>query len=333
MKITQFDAPGNNGDFAGNLALAAKWSTQMSQYFDQGVSDGSQALTASGGGTPQFYNPLMHGLSSPDVTPPSAGNITWNGFPRRFLGTTLGAGPNFAAAEPTPTAGHPRNQDEYLEWHVTRNNAGKIASVQFTCEGYDYYEFLGAEAPDILLRLYQKFISPSVDHNDLFSGGKYQKSNRWNTAEGAMHLTEPANNLFAEVSLAAQATVRRKDNTGHEITSAVPLTRCAGFGNEKRNSDPAIGAGVNAFARQGRLITRWLIPLVCTSITSMTADFGCPAICRSPFGSGSSAGAPDTRSGLSSRLRPARHSPSRMSRSPAFRFNSAAKSRRTSPCG
>jgi hypothetical protein len=94
-----------------------------------------------------------------------------------------------------------------------------------------------------------------MDHNDLFSGGKYQKSNRWNTAEGAMHLTEPANNLFAEVSLAAQATVRRKDNTGHEITSAVPLTRCAGFGNEKRNSDPAIGAGVNAFARQGRLIT------------------------------------------------------------------------------
>jgi hypothetical protein len=129
MKITQFDAPGNNGDFAGNLALAAKWSTQMSQYFDQGVSDGSQALTASGGGTPQFYNPLMHGLSSPDVTPPSAGNITWNGFPRRFLGTTPGAGPNFAAAEPTPTAGHRRNQDEYLEWHVTRNNAGKIASV------------------------------------------------------------------------------------------------------------------------------------------------------------------------------------------------------------
>ena len=29
MKITQFDAPGNNGDFTGNSALAAKWSVQI----------------------------------------------------------------------------------------------------------------------------------------------------------------------------------------------------------------------------------------------------------------------------------------------------------------
>src|SRR5262249_14997432 len=79
--------------------------------------------------------------------------------------------------------------------------------------------------------------------------------NHWNTADGAMHLTEPANNLFAEVQLAADATVRRKDNAGVEITSAIPLTRCAQFGDEGRNSDPAIGAGVNGFVRQGRMVT------------------------------------------------------------------------------
>ena len=128
---------------------------------------------------------------------------------------------------PLSGPGHARNQDEYLEWHVTRNGAGKLTSVQFTCEGYDYYEFLGREAPDILLSLYQKFISPAVKHADLFSGEQYQKLNRWNTADGAMHLTQQANNLFAEVILAAEATVRRKDAASHEITSAVPLTNCA----------------------------------------------------------------------------------------------------------
>lgn len=39
MKITQFDAPVDNGDFTGNPALAAKWSAHMSKNFDDGVGD------------------------------------------------------------------------------------------------------------------------------------------------------------------------------------------------------------------------------------------------------------------------------------------------------
>jgi len=255
MQITKFDAPGNNGDFATQPTLAAKWSAKMSKNFDDGVADVNAKLAANGGGTCQFYNPVTHGLTGPDVTPPSAGDITWNGFPRKFLGVGPGSPPNFAGAEPALTPGQARNQDEYLEWHVTKNAAGKITAVQFTCEGWDYYEFLGAEAPDLLLALYKKFISPTVVKADLFTGNKYQKLNRWNTRDGAMHLTHQANNLHAEVILAAEATVRRKNSAGTEITSAVPLTKCARFGDEGRNSDPTIGAGVNAFARQGRMIT------------------------------------------------------------------------------
>src|SRR5439155_525627 len=143
-----------------------------------------------------------------------------------------GGAADFAGAEPTLTSGHSRNQDEYLEWHVTRNGSGKITSVEFTCEGYDYYEFLGREAADILLGLYQKFISPAVRHADLFTGAQYQKLNRWNTADGAMHLTQQANNLFAEVILAAEATVRRRDAVGREVTAAIPLTKCSQFGGQ-----------------------------------------------------------------------------------------------------
>jgi len=254
MKITQFDPPGNNGDFNGNPALAAKWSAHMSKNFDRGVAQVNATLAANGGGTCQFYNPVTHGLTAPDRTPPSMGDIPWNGFPRKFLGAGPGSSPDFAGAEAAVSPGQFRNQDEYLEWHVTKNAAGKITSVEFTCEGYDYYDFLGQEAPGVLVALYKKFI-PGVKEADLFAGNVYQKLNRWNTRDGAMHLTQPANNLFAEVILAAEATVRRKDSAGNEITSAIPLTTCARFGDEDRNSDPAIGAGVNGFARQGRMIT------------------------------------------------------------------------------
>src|SRR5262249_3574015 len=113
----------------------------------------------------------------------------------------------------------------------------------------------GQEAPDLLVALYQRFISPAVKKSDLFSGSQYQRLNRWNTSDGAMHLTQPANNLFAEVILAAEATVRRKNAAGAEVTSAIPLTRVAIFGNASRNSDPTIGAGVNSLARQDRMIT------------------------------------------------------------------------------
>ena len=70
-----------------------------------------------------------------------------------------------------------------------------------------------------------------------------------------MHLTQQANNLFAEVILAAEATVRRRDAVGREVTAAIPLTKCSQFGDARRNSDPTIGSGVNGFARQGRMIT------------------------------------------------------------------------------
>lgn len=250
MKVTKFDAPGSNGDFDGNPILAGKWSDQMSGYFDQGEQNVAGKLPAGSAG--QFYNPLKHGSAAPDLAPAV---ITWNGFPRRFLGAGPGVPPDFATAEGNVAAGQARPQDEYLEWHVFKNNAGKITSVQFTCEGYDYYEFLGKEAPDLLVSLYQKFISPTVKKSDLFFGGKYQKLNRWNTKDGAMHLTQDANNLFAEVILAAEATVRRKDSSGAEITSPIPLTNCAQFGDAARNSDPTIGSNVNALARQDRMIT------------------------------------------------------------------------------
>ena len=206
MKIDQFDPPGNIDDFGSDATLKQRWSDEMSGIFNQSIALVTQFLLDQGGGTCQFYNPVTHGRTNPDLAP-SLGDIPWNGFPKKFGATGPTHPTNYAAAEPKRNPGQARLQDEYLEWHVNRDAGGNITSIHFTCEAWDYFEFLGAQAPDTVLALYRKFIDPSVARADLFPGGTYDRLNKWNTALGAMHLTHSANNLGAEVFLAASATV------------------------------------------------------------------------------------------------------------------------------
>jgi hypothetical protein len=253
MKIDHFDPPGNIDDFGGDAILKQQWNAEMSGIFDQSIALVTQFLNAQGGGTCQFYNPVTHGRTNPDLAP-DLGDITWNGFPKRFGATRPGHPANFAGAETKRNPGQARLQDEYLEWFVNRNSAGNIASIHFTCEAWDYFEFLAARAPSKVLALYQKFVNSAVTQADIFPGGSYDRLNKWNTALGAMHLTHSANNLGAEVFLGASATVRRQEN-GVEDTRSIPLINCAEYGDAGRNSDPNIGIAVNNLAREERMIT------------------------------------------------------------------------------
>ncbi len=254
MKLDHLDSPGNIDDFAGDPTLPDQWSQNLSATFDRSVAAVISFLSTNGGGSCQFYNPVTHGLTGPDL-PRASGDITWNGFPKKFSSTGPGHPARFAAAEPSRNAGEARLQDEYLEWYVNRNPAGKITSIHFTCEAWDYFEFLGSAAKTKVLALYQEFISPTIKSEDIFNpDGSYDRLNSWNTALGAMHLTHSANNLFAEVFLAASATVRREKD-GAELTSSIPLIDCAAYGDAARNSDPNIGVAVNGLAREGRMIT------------------------------------------------------------------------------
>ena len=88
----------------------------------------------------------------------------------------------------------------------------------------------------------------------MYKRQEYDSLNKWNTSLGALHLSHPANSLFAEVFLAASATVRRKKG-GVEITASRPLIECGDYGAVERNSDPAIGAAVNGLARDKRHLT------------------------------------------------------------------------------
>ncbi len=163
-----------------------------------------------------------------------------------------------------------RRQDEYCEWFVIRDTAGKIDRVDFTCEGPEFWFALAHGYPDgipasvktanahgdknKLLALYRQLVSPNVQMADLFKNGIYNPRNKWNTTDGAVHLTHPANTLEAEINIAAQATILRA-RQGQVLTDQDALICCAGYGAPGRASDPTIGGNVNALARQGASIT------------------------------------------------------------------------------
>jgi len=166
-----------------------------------------------------------------------------------------------------------RDQDEYCEWRTIRHN-GKIERVVFTCENPEYWEFLADQDRDLVLELYRKLVSPNVQCSDLFfqsdvfrqvrkngqtvlenQRGRYNPLNRWNTVDGIVHLTHPANSLQAEIVLAAEATLLRQDRQGQLIVDDTQLICCAGYGSPNRSSDPTIGARVNGLVRTGLAVT------------------------------------------------------------------------------
>lgn len=210
---------------------------------------------------------------------------TFDGKPlRRIFEGKLG--------DPVPT--FYRQQDEYCEWFVHRDDKGRIQRVTFTSEGPEYWQFLAmgtrpffpeedarhkivAGDLSLVLDLYQEHVSADVKLDDLCwphdvaiyvaddggsggwyryaSAGDYNVFNRWNTTDGSMHLTHPANSLGAEVYLAARAAILRKDGDGKPVEGTEALVCCSGFGDPNRSSDPAIGKGVNGLAKAGLSIS------------------------------------------------------------------------------
>jgi len=258
MKITHFNPPANIDDFH-SPELLGRYSDHISSEFDKSIAAIKAVLAKYHAGKPQLYNPVTAGIVAEDARQ----TIVWNGFPRRFIGNAPGQPTNYAAAEPDTLSKHNgisfRQQDEYLEWFVHRDANNRIVRVDFTCEAYDYFEFLAGANPDAVIQLYIDHVAPNLSTQQvgdiIFSSGKYNPWNELNVSHGAMHLTHPANALGAEIKLAADATLRRNSGGLGEPSSASKLIACAQFGDGSRNSDPKIGFEINQLARAGYMIT------------------------------------------------------------------------------
>jgi hypothetical protein len=206
----------------------------------------------------------------------------WNGFPRAVLEHLAGndhvraweiaerlqAKRGYTTQDGRPVTLEVRAfQDEYLEWHADADAHG-VHRVSFTCEGPEYWEQLARVNFDRVHELYCEHLRRDIPAGELqfgedvylgpglrYRAGAYNPFNRWNTRDGAMHLTHPANTLGAEINLAARATVARRDVQDDLVESKLELICCAGFGSPSRDSDPSIGATANAVVRQGKLLT------------------------------------------------------------------------------
>jgi hypothetical protein len=254
MPLSRFDPPAGIDDL-DTEPLRKAWSDKVSSMITENKASLQAALGAN---PPQFFNELTDPRNMADRVEQ---DIIWQGFPR-LLEKQFGENTTAAfkhAEDDTPGAtARKASQDEYLEWHVTRDStpARKIVRVEFTCEGPEYWNFLAEKAPDKVVDLYQKHVSASVVKADLFtSAGAYKPLNKWNTGSGVMHLIQVNNTLGAEINIGAFATIKRKHADGSPITDADELIRCAGFGAAGRASDPHIGDIVNGLARQGYSIT------------------------------------------------------------------------------
>ncbi|KAF9059705.1 hypothetical protein BDP27DRAFT_1453131 [Rhodocollybia butyracea] len=142
---------------------------------------------------------------------------------------------------------------------IKRDANGKMTRIVFCNEGPEYFEFLAQYQRNTLLDLYRS-LNPGFNilEEDLFVDNVYNPLNKWNSSTDTgtiMHLIQVNNTLGAEVDLGARATVQRKRPDGTLITDSDELIQCSKYGNPNRNSDPTIGAGINAAARNQVMLT------------------------------------------------------------------------------
>ncbi|MFV0384057.1 hypothetical protein [Paracoccus sp. (in: a-proteobacteria)] len=277
-KLTSFDTPAGIRDFPGDAvkqaAMSARWSDNINRFTEQTLQNDPWDATNQPALT-QYFNPRDTDI--PDGAP--VVRIPWTAFPRRIISTFPNVGQRkqweYADNGPDDPKYQPKGprgwQDEYCEWSVTRNDQGKITRVMFTCENREYWYTLWEIDPQKVLELYRDLVSPAVTLDDLElrdrNGNKvidprtgrpaYDDRNKWNnsTTNGAVHLISNPNALSAEIFLGGQATILRKNTDNEPITDKTSLILCSRYGTPGRNSDPTIGASVNALVRQGLRIS------------------------------------------------------------------------------
>jgi len=303
-KLAQFATPANQSDLAGadQKRLNADWSASLARATQRAIL-GDPWLSKFDQNRDFYYDPLQT-----DLAGGTSATISWTAFPNRILVQFPAATPTdqFGFAEgvhadgtfgPPPDVGGqpyqpqgPRGwQDEYCEWIATRDASGKITRVDFTCENPEYWFTLWHTDPNKVLSLYQQLVDPSVKIDDLFlrdSNGNpvidrstglpaYDPANKFNSQPsagqitGAVHLISPPNTLGAEIYLAAAATILR-ERAGVPVTNPDDLLNCSQYGTAGRNSDPHIGASVNAIVAAGGTVVSLQDPV---GLYIQTPDF------------------------------------------------------------
>jgi len=289
--LQQFDPPAFLPDFKSIPGQFAAWHRAVLGWFDESIKTTSKKV----GGQPiQFFNPATFDPGGVLVDQEITWNAFPKQLLREFgrdkaleLADRLWhieqyfQYPSNSPDGPPPGSGLLyRPQEEYCEWHVLRDSgSGKIQRVTFTSEPPEYWQALTGQVPgsnvkfpsnmELLLKLYRKLVHPKVQMADLIATadvndpqgnpltrkGQYNIYNQWNTTHGIAHLNSPPNSLQAEIQLGADASIRYTNPRGKLLVEPEALIAYGSYGGPNRNSDPTIGASVNALSRLGAYVT------------------------------------------------------------------------------
>jgi len=320
-RLVRFTTPACNNDFPDNQQayeqLAQLWSQNVDGFTDQAIT-GDPWNSLYQAAQTAYYNPLATNIPAGSF----AVDVAWIAFPNRliqYLGQnqvppnpySLPQSTLYQLADsgdlknyPIPTVRCPQPQwkgtlepfgpygprgwlDEYCEFSVVRNAAGKIVRIDFTCENPEYYQSLWRVDPQRVADVYTsalnagapkaQWVTVSVADLQLLdpTSGKpvidpqtgrpaYNPLNKWNSGTatvrsgtaaqfsgGAMHLTATPNTLQTELGLGAGATVQRSAGN----TDPQALICCGQYGQNFRNSDPHIGQTINLAVGSGTNIS------------------------------------------------------------------------------
>lgn len=233
--LPKFDTPAFLADTPANSPFYNNWSTFISNMIG-GTTPGI------GGGA--FYNP-----TTTDVNIAGEKKLTWMGFPRDLIlpGNRDNKTAAYIQADSSPATR--QKQNEYFEWRVDRNAAGKITKLTFVTETPEYYQQLWLDDPAAVLNIYHTLVSPAVVLADLRNaGGSYNKFNRWNTTDGIVHYIQNINTLGAAIGLSkgsVNSSAPFNDNYQARPGSATATT----------SVDPRVGFDINMLVRKGLNVT------------------------------------------------------------------------------
>lgn len=260
--------PGNLSDLEG--LAKDEWNRYVSDKTKEAINSS---------GTKQFLPEVDDSITSPPVA------VDWSGFPvriqtcldgslrktLRFLDWQLG----------NIDAGRPIGHEEYLEWRVVRNGAGKITRMEFTTEIREYWEILAKYHPTKCLRLLGRFAGERIAaFDDVYGGDPEQmtpeeRSRAFQSNMFALNDTPPkspynngrraiafmgksVNTLNAAIQLASFAAFPYQAEETNGTIRSITGSEAIAFTNQNaldcRNSDPTIVSSVIDQAVAGKFL-------------------------------------------------------------------------------
>ncbi|MCC5661384.1 hypothetical protein LC608_31410 [Nostoc sp. XA010] len=261
--------PGNLSDLEG--LGKDEWDRYVSEQIKEAIEDSK---------TSQFLPNADGRIISPPVA------VDWSGFPirlqtcldgsfrktLRFLDWQLG----------DVDAGRPIGHEEYLEWRVVRNGAGKIIRMEFTTEVREYWEILAKYHPTKCLRLLGRFAGERIAafedvygldpeqmtpeerlksfQDNMFAHRDSAPKSPYNNGRKAIaFMCKGVNTLRAAIQLASFAAfpyqAEEADGTIRSITGSEAIAFTTQNALDCRNSDPTIVSSVIDLAVSGQYLT------------------------------------------------------------------------------